>query len=405
MSAPAARPKVRRRIPSWAQLRDVIPRRSGSPVERASSVEELRDVARRRVPRAVFDYVDGGAETEESLRRNRAAFDRVELTPEFLNDVTTVDLRTTILGADSPMPLILAPTGFTRMMHHLGEPAVARAADRAGIPYALSTVGTTSVEDLVAGSPHGRKWFQLYLWRDRAASADLVARAAAAGCDCLVLTVDTALGARRLRDIRNGLTLPPSVTVRTLLDGARRPRWWWNLLTTEPLRFASMDSFAGTVAELANHMFDPSLNLDDLTWLRERWSGKLMVKGIQTVEDAKRVVDRGCDGVVVSNHGGRQLDRSLTPLEQIGAVSDALRGQAEVYLDGGVMSGADVIAAVGLGARAVLVGRAYLYGLMAGGEAGVDRAIDILRTGMETTMRLLGVTSLDQLPGRVRLRP
>ena len=392
-------------MPRWAELRDLVPRTGfGSPVGRASSIEELRDIARRRVPRAVFDYVDGGAEGEISLRRNREAFERVELTPRFLTDVSTVDLTTTILGAVSALPLVLAPTGFTRMMHHIGEPAVARAADRADIPYALSTMGTTSVEDLVAGSPHGRKWFQLYLWRDRDASADLIARAAAAGYDSLMLTVDTALGARRLRDIRNGLTIPPSLTVRTLLDGARRPRWWWNLLTTQPLRFAAMDSFDGTVADLANRMFDPSLDLDDLAWLRERWPGHLMVKGIQTVDDAKRVVDRGCDAVVVSNHGARQLDRSLTPLEQVGAISEALRGQAEVYVDGGVMSGTDVIAAVGLGARAALVGRAYLYGLMAGGEAGVDRAIEILRVGMQTTMRLMGVTALDQLEDRVRLR-
>jgi L-lactate dehydrogenase (cytochrome) len=219
-----------------------------------------------------------------------------------------------------------------------------------------------------------------------------------------MLTVDTALGARRLRDIRNGLTLPPALTYRTLLDGARHPRWWVNLLTTEPLRFASTDSFPGTVADLASLMFDPALNLDDLSWLRDRWTGTLVVKGVQTLDDAERAVDRGADAVVVSNHGGRQLDRSPTPLEQVGAISAALDGRAEVYVDGGVMSGGDVLAAVGLGARAVLTGRAYLYGLMAGGEAGVDRALDILRVGMDTTARLMGVTALDQLKGRVRLR-
>jgi L-lactate dehydrogenase (cytochrome) len=265
-------------------------------------------------------------------------------------------------------------------------------------------MGTTSVEDLVAGAPAGRKWFQLYLWRDRAASEDLIARAEAAGCDGLILTVDTALGSRRLRDIRNGLTIPPSLTYRTLLNGARHPHWWVNLLTTPPLRFASMDSFPGTVADLADKMFDPALNLDDLDWLRARWPGKLIVKGVLTLDDAKRVADHGCDAIVVSNHGGRQLDRAPTPLEQVSAISQALDGQVEVYVDGGVMSGGDVIAAVGLGARAVLVGRAYLYGLMAGGEAGVDRALEVLRVGMDTTMRLMGVTTLDQLKGRVHLR-
>jgi L-lactate dehydrogenase (cytochrome) len=396
---------TRRRLPRWTELRDLVPRSGGgSPVARASSIEELRDIGRRRVPRAVFDYVDGGSEAEISLHRNRAAFRRVELIPHVLHDVSTIDLSTTVLGRTSPLPVVLAPTGYTRMMHHEGEPAVARAAGRAGLAYALSTMGTTSIEDLVAGAPDGRKWFQLYLWRDRAASEDLVARAAAAGCDCLILTVDTALGSRRLRDIRNGLTIPPSLTYRTLLNGARHPRWWVNLLTTPPLRFASMDSFPGTVADLADRMFDPSLNLDDLDWLRALWPGKLVVKGVQTLDDAKRAADHGCDGIVVSNHGGRQLDRSPTPLEQVSAISAALDGQVEVYVDGGVMNGGDVIAAVGLGARAVLVGRAYLYGLMAGGEVGVDRAIEVLRAGMDTTMRLMGVTTLDQLKGRVHLR-
>jgi L-lactate dehydrogenase (cytochrome) len=396
---------TRRRLPRWAELRDLVPRPGAGPAAvRASSIEELRELGRRRVPRAVFDYVDGAAEAEISLSRNRAAFRRVEFTPRVLHDVSAVDLSTTILGKPSPLPLVLAPTGFTRMMHHRGEAAVARAAARAGLAYTLSTMGTTSIEDLVTEAPDGRKWFQLYLWRDRAASADLIARAAAAGCDTLMLTVDTALGARRLRDIRNGLTLPPALTYRTLLDGARHPRWWVNLLTTEPLRFASTDSFPGTVADLASLMFDPALNLDDLSWLRDRWTGTLVVKGVQTLDDAERAVDRGADAVVVSNHGGRQLDRSPTPLEQVGAISAALDGRAEVYVDGGVMSGGDVLAAVGLGARAVLTGRAYLYGLMAGGEAGVDRALDILRVGMDTTARLMGVTALDQLKGRVRLR-
>jgi L-lactate dehydrogenase (cytochrome) len=271
---------TRRRLPRWAELRDLVPRPGAGPAAvRASSIEELRELGRRRVPRAVFDYVDGAAEAEISLSRNRAAFRRVEFTPRVLHDVSAVDLSTTILGKPSPLPLVLAPTGFTRMMHHRGEAAVARAAARAGLAYTLSTMGTTSIEDLVTEAPDGRKWFQLYLWRDRAASADLIARAAAAGCDTLMLTVDTALGARRLRDIRNGLTLPPALTYRTLLDGARHPRWWVNLLTTEPLRFASTDSFPGTVADLASLMFDPALNLDDLSWLRDRWTGTLVVKG------------------------------------------------------------------------------------------------------------------------------
>jgi L-lactate dehydrogenase (cytochrome) len=402
---------TQRRLPRWSEFRPLLQvqpmtlDRTARRLRRAASVEDLRDQARRRVPRAVFDYTDGGAGREVSLRRSRAAFDRVEFLPTVLRDVSSVDVSTTVLGRPAALPLVMAPTGFTRMMNHQGEPAVARAAARAGVPYALSTMGTTSPERLAAEAPEARRWFQLYLWRDRAASTEIVRRAAENGYEALVLTVDTPVGGLRLRDVRNGMTIPPALTARTILDGARHPSWWANLLTTEPLEFASLNSFAGTVSDLASQVFDPSATLADVRWLRDTWSGPLIVKGLLTVDDAVAAVDAGADGVVVSNHGGRQLDQSPTPLEQLPAIAEAVGERAEVYVDGGVMSGSDVMAAVTLGARAALVGRAYLYGLMAGGEAGVDRVLEILRKEMVTAMQLTGVTSVAELTkDRVRLR-
>jgi L-lactate dehydrogenase (cytochrome) len=402
---------TQRRLPRWSEFRPLLQvqpmtlDRTARRLRRAASVEDLRDQARRRVPRAVFDYTDGGAGREVSLRRSRAAFDRVEFLPTVLRDVSSVDVSTTVLGRPAALPLVMAPTGFTRMMNHQGEPAVARAAARAGVPYALSTMGTTSPERLAAEAPEARRWFQLYLWRDRAASTEIVRRAAENGYEALVLTVDTPVGGLRLRDVRNGMTIPPALSARTILDGARHPSWWANLLTTEPLEFASLNSFAGTVSDLASQVFDPSATLADVRWLRDTWSGPLIVKGLLTVDDAVAAVDAGADGVVVSNHGGRQLDQSPTPLEQLPAIAEAVGERAEVYVDGGVMSGSDVMAAVTLGARAALVGRAYLYGLMAGGEAGVDRVLEILRKEMVTAMQLTGVTSVAELTkDRVRLR-
>ncbi len=399
-----------RRIPRWSDVRPYLqlaPVR-GSPVDRrlarAADIADLRTQARRHTPRAVFDYVDGGAGDEVSLRRNRAAFEAVEFAPSVLKDVSMASTATTILGRPSSMPLVFGPTGFTRLMHHEGERAVARAAQRAEIPYALSTVGTTSPEDLIAAVPEGDNWFQLYSWRDRAVSRELVARVRAAGYSTLVLTADTPVGGARLRDVRSGFTIPPALRPRTIVDIAMHPGWWFNLLTTEPLKFATPPGFHGTVAELVDRMFNPALTLDDVDWLRAEWPRSLVVKGIQTASDAKAVVDRGVDGVIVSNHGGRQLDRAPIPLEQLPSILEAVGGNAEVLMDGGVRSGADVIAAVALGARACLVGRAYLYGLMAGGERGVDRVTQLLRQDMVRTMKLLGVSTVaDLTPAHVRM--
>ncbi|MBA2720458.1 MAG: alpha-hydroxy-acid oxidizing protein [Chloroflexi bacterium] len=402
---------TRRRVPRWSELRPYL--RTGpirlSPVElrlaSAATIWDLRSVAKRHVPRAVFDYTDGAAETETSLRRSREAFGRVEFVPRVLRDVSKVDLSTTILGKSSDMPLVLAPTGFTRLMHQEGEPSVVRVAERMGIPYALSTLGTTSPEDVAAAAPDADLWFQLYIWNDREAVLALVRRARHAGFRVLVLTVDTPVAGARLRDIHNGFTIPPTLSIRTFADMTLHPGWWFDKLTTEPLRFAVFSETGGTVSDLINRVFDPTITVDDLAWIRDAWEGPIVIKGIQTAEDARHVVDAAVDGIVISNHGGRQLDRAPTPFEQLPSIKAAVGDRAEVYLDGGVLSGADVIAAVAMGARAVLVGRAYLYGLMAGGERGVARAADLMRKEAIRTMQLLGVRRVADLDGsNVRLR-
>ena len=401
-----------RRLPRWSELRSILQPKpiqfgAGRRLAKAYTVRDLREIALKRMPRAVFDYVEGGADEEISIQRSLAAFRRVEFHPAVLRDVSTVDTSTTILGRPAAFPLALAPTGFTRMMHHEGEPAVARAAARAGVPYALSTMGNTSIEDLALEAPDTVKWFQLYVWRDRAHSKDLMDRARSAGYDALLLTVDVPVPGARLRDARHGLTIPPALTLRTLLDGARHPAWWFNLLTTEPLQFASFGGGSPQrLAGLSRGMFDPAVTFDDIEWMRQSWSGALVVKGIQSVADARQVVDRGVDAVVVSNHGGRQLDRAPVPLELLPKVVDAIGDRAEVLLDTGVRSGADIVAAVALGARACLVGRAYLYGLMAAGQAGVERATDILGDEFTRTLQLLGVRRVADLDRSVvSLRP
>ena len=401
-----------RRRPRWSELQEVLrPARvplnaTDRRLARAASIADLRLLARRRAPRAVFDYTDGAAGDELSLSRSREAYSRVEFAPRVLTDVSGVSTSTTILGKPSAAPWVFAPTGFTRMMHTEGEPAVARVAARTGVPYALSTMGTTSIEQLAAAAPGARRWFQLYLWRDREASRDFVVRAQAAGYEALVLTVDTPVAGPRLRDVRNGLTIPPTLSLRTLAEGSLHPAWWWDLLTTEPLEFASLHRFGGTVAELVGTMFDPAASMADLTWLREVWDGPLIVKGIQNVADARAVVDAGADALVVSNHGGRQLDRAPVPLEVLPSVVDAVGDRAEVYVDGGILSGGDIVAAVALGAKAALVGRAYLYGLMAGGERGVQRSAEILQQEITTILALLGVSRVSDLTrDHVRLRP
>lgn len=394
---------IKRRVPRARDLAPLIrfkrPRFDATArrLDAAFTIEDLRAIAKRRTPRAAFDYADGAAEDELSIERARQAFRDIEFHPAILRDVTNVTAGWNVLGQPVVLPFGIAPTGFTRLMHTEGEIAGARAAARAGIPFSLSTLGTCAIEDLVTAVPQGRKWFQLYMWRDRERSMALVQRAADAGFDTLLATVDVPVAGARLRDNRNGMTIPPTLTLRTVLDAVPHPKWWFDLLTTEPLAFASLDRWPGTVGEYLSTMFDPSLTFDDLEWIKAKWPGKLVVKGIQTLDDARAVVERGVDGIVLSNHGGRQLDRAPVPFHLLPAVAREVGKDTEILLDTGIMSGADVVAAIALGARCTLVGRAYLYGLMAGGEAGVSRAIEILASGVTRTMALLGVTCLEEL--------
>lgn len=399
-----------RQLPKWSELKPLLRPRplELSPQRRrlasALTIEDLRTVARARTPRSVFDYTDGAAESELSLQRARATFRDLTFQPSVLRDVGDIDTTTTVLGKASAQPFGFGPTGFTRMMHHEGERAVVRVAERVGIPYGLSTLGTTDVEGVAQASPGARKWFQLYVWRDRAPAEDLMTRAKEAGFEALILTVDVPVAGVRLRDVRNGFAIPPALSLKTVLDGAMHPSWWLNFLTTEPLRFASLDRWDGTVAEMMNALFDPTMTIDDLDWVRRTWDGPLIVKGIQSVDDARRMFDAGVDAIVLSNHGGRQLDRAPVPVRLLPDVREALGEGPEVMVDTGVMSGADVVAAIALGASSVLVGRAYLYGLMAGGEAGVQRAADILTSGVRRTMALLGARRIADLgPQHVRL--
>ena len=394
---------VQRRIPQPRDLAPLLqfkkPELDGRKrrLAAAYTIEDLRTIAKRRTPKAPFDYTDGAAEGELSLARARQAFKDIEFHPAILRDVSAVDTSTTILGGPSALPFGIAPTGFTRMMQTEGEVAGAGAAGAAGIPYSLSTMGTSSIEDVAAANPSGRNWFQLYMWKDRDRSMALVERAAKAGFDTLLVTVDVPVGGARLRDSRNGMTIPPSLTLKTVLNAAPRARWWFDFLTTEPLAFASLDRWSGTVAQLLDTMFDPTVDFDDLRWIAEQWPGKVVVKGIQTIEDARRVAEIGVDGIVLSNHGGRQLDRAPIPFHLLPRVAGELSDAYAIILDTGIMNGADIVAAIALGADFTLVGRAYLYGLMAGGRQGVDRAIEILRGEIERTMRLLGAASLADL--------
>jgi L-lactate dehydrogenase (cytochrome) len=364
----------------------------------ALTIDDLRRIAQRRTPKAPFDYTEGAAEAELSLARARQAFQDIEFHPAILRDVSAVDTGWDVLGQRVAFPFGIAPTGFTRMMQTEGEIAGASAAAAAGIPFALSTMGTSSIEDVAAaGGPNGRNWFQLYMWKDRDRSMALVDRAAKAGYDTLLVTVDVPVAGARLRDKRNGFSIPPALTVGTIVNAIPRPAWWINFLTTEPLAFASLTSWSGTVAELLDAMFDPTVTYDDLRWIRDQWPGKVVVKGVQTLEDAKRLADLGVDAITLSNHGGRQLDRAPIPFHLLPDVAREVGKDLEVHLDTGIMSGADIVASVALGARFTMVGRAYLYGLMAGGRAGVDRMIQILGEQVARTMRLLGVASLEEL--------
>ena len=400
---------VKRQFPKPSELAPLLKfslptlRRKKRRLEKANTIWDLRDIAKKRTPKGPFDYTDGSAESEVSLERARQAFADLEFIPSILKDVSTADLTRTSLGEKFSMPLGIAPTGFTRMMQTEGEIAGARAAEKYGIPFTLSTLGTTTIEDVVTAAPGGRNWFQLYMWKDREGSMALVERAQRAGVKNLMLTVDVPAAGQRIRDYRNGLTVPPRLTAGTVINAIPRPAWWINFLTTPSIEFASMKNWEGTVGELLDYMFDPTMTWEDLKWIREQWNGTLTVKGIQNLDDAKKAAELGADAVLLSNHGGRQLDRAPVMLHLLSDIKKEFKKDYEIHIDTGIMHGADVLAAIALGAQFTYVGRAYLYGLMAGGQDGVERALEIMRTQMVRNMKLLGVNSLDELtPKHVR---
>ena len=371
----------------------------------AADVWDLRKIAKRRTPTSAFDYVDGAAGREITATRARQVFDSVELLPRILHGTAHSDLSTMIAGAESALPFGIAPTGFTRFMHSEGEIGGSRAAAKAGIPFSLSTMGTRSIEEVAQATPEGRKWFQLYLWKDREKSKALVERAAAAGYDTLLVTVDTPVAGQRLRDTRNGMKIPPELTLKTVLDASYRPEWWFNFLTTDSLKFASLSDTSADLPTIINSMFDSSLDFEDLKWIRELWKGKLFVKGVLTTEDAAKSKAAGADGLVVSNHGGRQLDRAPIAFEALQEVRAEVGADMEIIMDSGIMSGADIVAALCAGADFVLIGRAYLYGLMAGGEQGVSRTIELLAKEIEVNMQLMGAATIKDLtPELIRRR-
>jgi L-lactate dehydrogenase (cytochrome) len=370
---------------------------------RAASVADLRQIARRRLPGGVFDYIDGAAEDERTLAANQAAFASVTFRPRVLRGIGEVDLAATLLGRPLAYPLVLAPTGFTRIADPQGELAVARAAGRAGLPYTLSTLSTRSIEEVRAVCD-GRLWFQVYAWRDRGLVKEMIDRAAAARYEALVLTVDTAVLGRRERDVRRGFQLPPVIGPATLVDGALHPGWTLAFIRGEPIRFANVAGRATgdgatpvTLSDYVNAQFDPGLSWADVDWMRSVWNGPIVLKGLQTVEDAVLAADAGVDAIALSNHGGRQLDGAPAPLSLVAPVADAVSGRTEVICDGGIRRGSDIVKAIAAGASAVMAGRAYLYGLAAAGEPGVDRVLDWLRADMIRTMSLLGADSIGAL--------
>ena len=382
-------------------------RRARTPAERlraqAANVDDLRRLALRRLPRGVFNYIDGGAEDEVTMRANCDAFRRWNFAPRVLRDMSRVDTSTSLLGRRLPFPLILAPAGFSRMPDPDGELAVARSAARAGLPYCLSTVATRSIEE-VAAAADGCHWFQLYPLRDRELTRTLVQRAAAAGYQAMMPTVDMAVSGRRERDVRHGFTLPPQIGLGTILDGIRHPGWTWRFVRSEPIVFSNVlgrSASDGTtpvaLADFINTQFDPGFSWPDLEWLRGAWQGSLIVKGIQSVADARLAVEHGCDAIVLSNHGGRQLDGAPPALDLVAPVADAVGDRVTLICDGGVRRGSDIVKALALGADACMAGRAYLYGLGAGGEAGVDYAISLLAEEMSRTMALIGCATVAQV--------
>ena len=369
-------------------------------------IEDLRELARRKVPKAFFEYADGGSYSEETLRANRADLEIIKLRQRVMVDVSQRSLATTIVGQKVNAPFALAPIGLCGMQHGNGEILSAQAANDAGIPFILSTMSICSIEQVAEAT--GRPfWFQLYVIRDRGFSRDILARAVAARCDVLVLTVDLQVHGQRHRDIKNGMTVPPEIRLRNVLDIASKPAWAFSILRSKSKNFGNLAGHVKgmedvtSLAEWTNSQFDPALNWKDVEWIKKHWPGKLIIKGILDIEDAKTAVRLGADAVVVSNHGGRQLDGAPSSISALPAIAQAVGSDTEVLFDGGIRTGADLLRALALGARACLIGRAYVYGLGAGGRAGVSKAIEILRNELSVAMALTGTTRVADIGPQV----
>ncbi len=371
---------------------------------RAGNIAELRELARRRLPSPVFDFLEGGAEDEGTLQRNSSSFDRWDLLPRFLSDVGAIDPSTTVLGQPVSWPVILAPTGTSRFFHTGGERAIARAAAAADTVYTLSTMSTVSMEE-VGRLTEAPKWFQVYCFRDRELTLEFFSRAKAAGFTALCVTVDVPVSANRERDRRSGMTIPPRLTARTVGKFATKPAWVRDYLLGEPFVIANVvhklnDGSGRNVSSLAayvNRQFDPCITWKDIGWMAERWDGPLIVKGLLHPEDAKLAAAVGARGVVVSNHGGRQLDGASAAIDALPRIADAVGNDLELILDGGIRRGTQVLKALALGAKACMIGRAYLYGLAAGGEAGVGRALKLLKDEVVRDMALAGARTIPEI--------
>jgi L-lactate dehydrogenase (cytochrome) len=370
--------------------------------QRAINISDLRTLARRRLPAGVFDYVDGGAWDEVTKRRNESDLQALMLRPRMLVGATEIDLATEVLGRRVAVPLLGAPTGLTGLVHHEGEVGIAQAVHEAGSLYVLSSAASRTLEDVAAASP-GPRWFQLYVGRDRGLAQALLERARATGYEAVVVTVDVARPGPRERDQRNGFVVPPRVTARTLVDGVRRPRWTANFLSRPRILSESLllsmaqEGRAASLAELIARQFDPGLSWRDIAWVQEHWDGPLLIKGILRGDDARQAASLGLAGVIVSNHGGRQLDHVTSTIRALPEVVEAAGGELEVFMDGGIRRGVDIVRALALGARGVLAGRALVYGLGAGGPAGARRAMQILVDELRLAMTLLGCRSVREL--------
>ena len=371
--------------------------RTRAKIARAVTIDDLAKIAKRKVPKVVFDYVEGSALDEVSYSRSRQVFNQVEFTAHTLRDVSKIDPTIEIFGKKVDLPILFSPTGYTRFMHHVGEPAVAAVAQENNMIYSLSTMGTTSPSELAEQVPDVRRWFQLYVMQNRKDSMSVIQQAKDSGFEALILTVDTPVSGIRVRDIKNGLTIPPRIRLSTVFAIAMKPVWWLNLFTTKKLEFAAFRGWNKSLVELAAAIFDPSTKFEDVKWLQSVWSGPIIVKGVQNLEDAKELAKMGIAGIILSNHGGRQLEKGPVPLELLPLVVKEVGANVDIYIDGGVMSGQDAYAAVAMGAKAVFVGRAYLYGIMAGGERGVQKAVEILKRDFINTMALTGARNIAEV--------